>query len=398
MKKSLILIIFLSTLLTLVSCLGDLKVTFDSDGGTIVKTEKLKKGELATEPEEPTKDGFNFVEWQLNGEKYLFTEEVTKNITLKAKWRANDLITVFFDSNGGDHVDLIEIEKGKKITKPTDPLKAGYRFVEWQLDGQKFDFESIINNNITLIAQWEIDSNMVVITFDSNGGSEVAKLEIEKGSKATIPTKPTKTDHIFVEWQLNGLTFDFNEVVEENITLKAVWKKEPTLSNLNLALISLTNNYQLDVNIFVYNEFQALALIKVDGNKSYYKEGEFVEFYYQRTGTRDLTVYEKNGDHFIISKETEIKNSKYDIFRELKSTWFYYENEKFKLLDDHIDSLKAIFDFDERMTIKGAEILLDENNSLSKLTIIFEEDRDPYYLYFNISNLGKVEIKLPEVE
>lgn len=62
-------------------------VTFDSDGGTKVTTQVVKENEQATMPENPTKKGYKFVEWQLDKKAYDFTEKVTKNITLKAVWK-----------------------------------------------------------------------------------------------------------------------------------------------------------------------------------------------------------------------------------------------------------------------------------------------------------------------
>lgn len=47
-----------------------------------------------------------------------------------------------------------EVSNGGKATQPTNPTKAGYTFVEWQLDGSKYDFSNAVNSNITLNAVW----------------------------------------------------------------------------------------------------------------------------------------------------------------------------------------------------------------------------------------------------
>ncbi len=41
------------------------------------------------------------------------------------------------------------------VIKPENPTKEGYTFVEWQLDGQTYDFNSIVKSNITLTAVWK---------------------------------------------------------------------------------------------------------------------------------------------------------------------------------------------------------------------------------------------------
>ncbi len=87
MKKK-IFAFFVLTLavLTLASCGKKYKVEFDSDGGSIVAAQTVKAKKCATEPNAPTKDGFKFVEWQLDGIKYDFKTKVKKDITLKAVW------------------------------------------------------------------------------------------------------------------------------------------------------------------------------------------------------------------------------------------------------------------------------------------------------------------------
>lgn len=64
----------------------------------------------------------------------------------------------------------------------------------------------------------------VTVTFDSNGGTEVASQTIEAGGTATEPTS-TKTDYYLKCWKLNGEEFSFLTPIYENITLVAEWTK-----------------------------------------------------------------------------------------------------------------------------------------------------------------------------
>ncbi len=45
------------------------------------------------------KQGYEFLEWQLDGQEYKFNEPVSKSITLQAKWLALHKVT--FDLQGG---------------------------------------------------------------------------------------------------------------------------------------------------------------------------------------------------------------------------------------------------------------------------------------------------------
>lgn len=66
--------------------------------------------------------------------------------------------TVKFDSNGGSSVSSQQVAKGGYASKPSNPSKTGHTFVEWQLNGQTFDFLTPITTNITLVAVWEVSS------------------------------------------------------------------------------------------------------------------------------------------------------------------------------------------------------------------------------------------------
>ena len=66
-----------------------------------------------------------------------------------------DKVTVRFNSNGGTAVAPQTIAKGGKATKPANPTMDGYTFVNWYLDGKVYDFNTLVNEDITLYAQWK---------------------------------------------------------------------------------------------------------------------------------------------------------------------------------------------------------------------------------------------------
>lgn len=138
-------------------------VSFDSNGGNTISSKSIKKGEKVTKPQDPTKTGYTFVSWQLNGGNYDFNSPVTKNIVLVAKWNKVDDVqteqtntfTVKFNSDGGTSIKSQTIEKGEKVTKPKDPTKKGYTFKGWLLSKKSYDFNLVVTKDITLIASWE---------------------------------------------------------------------------------------------------------------------------------------------------------------------------------------------------------------------------------------------------
>lgn len=61
-------------------------VTFNSDGGSTVEEQIIVNGQVAKEPDAPTKTNFIFVCWLSNGEPFDFDTPITSDITLVAKW------------------------------------------------------------------------------------------------------------------------------------------------------------------------------------------------------------------------------------------------------------------------------------------------------------------------
>ncbi len=83
MKKLLILLSVIALIFTLAACGGECTVTFMSDG-EVYHTATVKKGEKVPLPSEPTKDGYTFMGWMLDGEKFDTAAGISKNITLEA--------------------------------------------------------------------------------------------------------------------------------------------------------------------------------------------------------------------------------------------------------------------------------------------------------------------------
>ena len=220
-------------------------VTFDSNGGSAVTAQNIEAGQKATKPADPTKSGYDFKGWTLNGSAYDFNTAVNGDITLVATWEQQQVVptvyTVTFDSNGGSAVTAQNIEAGQKATKPADPTRSGYDFKGWTLNGSAYDFNSVVNGDITLVATWEqqqVVPTVYTVTFDSNGGSAVTAQNIEAGQKATKPADPTKAGYDFKGWTLNGSAYDFNTAVNGDITLVATWEQQqvvPTTYTVSFA-------------------------------------------------------------------------------------------------------------------------------------------------------------------
>ena len=66
--------------------------------------------------------------------------------------------------------------------------------------------------------------DVYTVTFNSDGGTDVAPQNVDHGTKATKPANPTKTGYTFAGWYTEAdAEFDFNTPIESATTLYAKW-------------------------------------------------------------------------------------------------------------------------------------------------------------------------------
>ncbi len=204
-------------------------ITFNSNGGTLVEPITVNRDEKLELPDDPTKEGFKFVGWFDQDDTPITNGMVLENkdITLYAKWEEQETVKVTFDTDGGNYIDPANVVKGEVLTPPKNPTKKGYEFVEWQLDGVKYDFNTKVDKEITLKATWVKAKAKFVITFNSMGGSKVDSITLTEGDKFTEPKAPTKSGYLFHGWyDQNDMPISTGALLAaEDVTLYAKWEK-----------------------------------------------------------------------------------------------------------------------------------------------------------------------------
>lgn len=174
----------------------------------------------------PSKAGYYFAGWTLNGQAYDFSKPVTSDITLVAAWTACPVpqtYTVTFDSNGGSAVPAQTVGYGGLVTEPAAPHKDGFTFGGWYCDqafNSPYNFCNPVYSSFTLYAKWVAASGETcTVTFDAGGN--VSQVVVAKGTPVDKPADPVKDGFTFTCWTLNGLPYNFNAPVNSDITLCA---------------------------------------------------------------------------------------------------------------------------------------------------------------------------------
>ena len=196
-------------------------VTLNTNGGTIADGKDVTGytyGVGATLPTDVTRTGYTFKGWYDN--ENLTGSPVTAiggaetgNKEYWAKLEINQY-TITFDTNGVSEIAPITQDYGTEITAPDNPTRKGYTFKGWDKEIPK----TMPAENITVKAQWEI--NQYTITFDTNGGSEIAPITQDYGTAITAPDKPTRKGYTFKGWDKEIP----KTMPAENITVKAQWE------------------------------------------------------------------------------------------------------------------------------------------------------------------------------
>lgn len=168
-------------------------VAFDTNGGSKIEKKIVEENTVVAKPADPTKKGYTFREWQLDGTPYNFSSKVTQDITLIASYEKGEVktYTVTFDTNGGNAIPKQTIEENGMVIKPSNPTKEGYTFKEWQLDNKTYDFTTKVTGDITLKAVYNVGDEKLS-AFRSTVKLLITQAEkqylVEQTSGSTITT------------------------------------------------------------------------------------------------------------------------------------------------------------------------------------------------------------------
>ncbi|MEE1297016.1 MAG: InlB B-repeat-containing protein [Bifidobacterium sp.] len=222
---------------------------FDTHGGGTVATQTMGVNGVAVKPEDPVREGYQFVQWTTDAagqQPYTFGTTVSEPLVLHAQWLP--VRTITFDANGGDGpIDPKQVVQGAWTQIDRTATRAGHEFRGWssQVEGGTLIQPGSwyeVQSDTTLYAQWERQS--VSVAFNPNGGTfpmgmwngqwmtssgDARTVSVLYGDAVPAPDDaqpPTLNGKVFVGWTVEGnanAPYDFTSPVEGNLTLVAKW-------------------------------------------------------------------------------------------------------------------------------------------------------------------------------
>ncbi|MFA6649308.1 MAG: InlB B-repeat-containing protein, partial [Candidatus Izemoplasmatales bacterium] len=199
-------------------------ITFAENGGSDIVNLTQDYGTAVTVPQAPSKLGHTFVGWYTDSElatAYIFGTMPGTDITIYAKWEPNEFTINYQDYNGSVlSSEVVEFGSDLSvITAPTDFSRVGYTFVGWDISLPI----TMPAEGITLTAVYSI--NQYTITFEENGGAEIADLTQDFASVIVAPNA-TFVGYTFIGWFQDvelSLPFIFTTMPATSPTIYAKW-------------------------------------------------------------------------------------------------------------------------------------------------------------------------------
>lgn len=273
------------------------KVVFKTDTETTYNTQYVIKGQYATLPTAPTKAGYEFDGWSINGVdivENIETTAVNEDTTYIAVFTKLHSVTFLYET---ETKDSQQVRNGSYATNVTVEDTTYKIFNGWTVNGTLVDITTYkIVADTVFVADVTYKYDVKFMVDETEYNSQI----VTAGSYPTLPTKPTKNGFYFVGWSIDGSN------IIENVGTTAV--------NNNVTYIAIFNaDYDKRSIILTYNNTE-IGIAEVIGNFCYIKmkNGWILDSYKLRvkiSDNSDVVLYASLPDYEESDDFIEIKNT-----------------------------------------------------------------------------------------
>ena len=180
-------------------------VTFEFDG-SVYNVQVVNKGSFASVVNPTSTSSVKFNYWTVNGERIdLSTYEITESVKIVADVTYSYNVNFVVDS---ETIETQTLNNGEFVVAPTPPVKEGYEFDGWTLNGTDvIDLSSYgISANTTFVAKF---TKVHKVTFISENET-ISTMTIRNGNCVTDEVVIESTDEkTFNGWLVNGVSVDY---------------------------------------------------------------------------------------------------------------------------------------------------------------------------------------------
>ena len=255
--------------------------------------------------------------------------------------------------------------------------RTGYTQTGWAtVDGGEkvYGLDAVYTQNeaLTLYPVW--NTNQYTITFDTNGGSEIAPITQDYGTPITAPADPTREGYTFIGWDREIPT----TMPAENMTITAQWKdiEKPTgeikisgnswkafLNNITFGLFfkdtqtvtitaadnsgeTVTVEYLLSDKELTKAELDGMTFTAYTAPFGIDPDNEYIIY---------VRLTDKAGNTDYICSDGIVLDGTSPVITGIEDGKIYCEAQTVTIDEKYVDTV----------TVNGTEVTLDENNSFT---------------------------------
>lgn len=197
------------------------EVNFMVDGENYHNEIVLKNANV-TPPAAPTKNGYVFEGWTIDGNSVvnLNAYTVTQNVTFTAKFTKQYSVVFKYEDTT---LKNETVKSGNYATAPETNSTAYKVFNGWKVNGVTVNVsEYRITADTVFVADITYKYDVKFIADGKTHNTQI----IERNGKPIVPANPTKPNYVFVGWSIDGTnTVNVsNYTVTENVTFTALFR------------------------------------------------------------------------------------------------------------------------------------------------------------------------------
>ena len=192
--------------------------TFMANDAVYSSATYAEGAEIAAPATPPTKDGYTFAGWSLDGTNVVTFPQTmgTADVTYTAIFVENAKYKATFLVDGAAYGDVKSYAEGEQIVAPADPSKTGYTFTGWDPA-----VGTMGNADMTFNAKFEAKTYNVKFM---NGDAQHDANTVKYDGAYTLPAEPTKDGYTFAGWvDASGNAMPATHTTDGDVTFYAKW-------------------------------------------------------------------------------------------------------------------------------------------------------------------------------
>lgn len=204
-------------------------VSFDTNGGTTVASQRVEEDSFATEPNLPEKLGYTFDSWDYN-----FTQAITSDTYINAKWTANTdtpyKVEYYLENIDDSDYTLRETVNLLGTTDKTANAEQK-AYEHFTLNTNKSVLIGNITGNGSLVLKLYYTRNKYSLSNENTSYGEITNATTQKYGNATV--KSVAAEYLgceFIGWfneeKLLSSKTEYDFTIEYNVTAKFKVKEE----------------------------------------------------------------------------------------------------------------------------------------------------------------------------